>query len=102
MSLRDLGRRCMGMAGPPESSDSDLTKRAREVLAGLTPSKLNAIVCVVGAEGHCLWSRRLHSELLRKGLVERKGLDGTRDYDVALPTDLGREVARLIAEGGNG
>ena len=70
---------------------SDLTKRAREVLRGLSPAQLDAMIRAD----------------LRLGIVNTNGVTGPVLVKRGLLigcrlTDLGREVARLIAEESHG
>lgn len=68
-------------------SDSDLTKRAREVLTGLSPAQRDSVRRMsVGS----LWLGYVRTT----DALERRGVCWARRL-----TDLGREVARLIAAG---
>lgn len=84
------------------SGESELTRRAREVLAGLTKPQ-RSIIAVAGCRVRAAdveapdWipggrSYRSLAALRAVGLIEQVGQLRNR-------TDLGREVARLIAEG---
>lgn len=74
------------MFGPCES---ELTKRAREVLAGLSPRMRESMTFMRSGPGAWCGPERTIDALSRRGLCSlRRHL-----------TYLGREVARLIAEG---
>lgn len=100
-------------------TESDLTRRAREVLAGLTKEQRIAfrrITYAVQFHSDRRWPRgsALHtwatsgpSSASERAAVPKPLLDSIKSAGLAVLdregwniTDLGREVARLIAEGG--
>lgn len=79
------------------AADSDLTTRARDVLAKLDEADLFALIDVV--DGGELCSDLDLSGLFRLGLVERNEDD--EDEGSVDANALGRECARLLAEEGD-
>lgn len=88
-------------------NDSDLTKRAREVLAGLGRAQTAVIKTLAESLPHLAedggWQRtpwpRAADRLAVRGVVDLSTHSGRATPTTYRLTDLGREVARLIAAG---
>lgn len=83
-----------------EQANSELTARAREVLAGLTPAQRKFVARPVGWDGMYHDERSARTRVVRA--LNRLELIDSDGGSYVILTDLGREVTRLLAEQGGG